>query len=408
MNEELINIRNQFPILKQFINGKRLVYLDNAATSQKPKLVLKKIQYYYTRFNANVHRGIHTLSQEATNLMEETRSFIHKFINSKFQNEIIFTKGSTEGINLVAHGIQNLIHKNDEILISQLEHHSNIVPWQILAEKKQAKICVIPINTNGDLILDNLDLLITEKTKIIAISAISNALGTINPVEIIIKAAHKKGALILIDAAQAIAHQKIDVQKWDCDFLVFSGHKMYGPTGVGILYGKKELLKYMIPYQTGGEMVKEVTLEKTTYQDIPLKFEAGTPNIEANIVLKDSINFINSIGFPIIENHESKLKNYLLEKLKELKFIKIYAKKVKKQSGVISFNMILDGITSTDVGYILDQQGIAVRTGNHCAQPIMNFFNISGTIRASFAIYNTIDDINKLINGLKKSYSMLK
>lgn len=404
---DISNIRNEFPILDRSINGNPLVYLDNAATSQKPKIVLNKIQQYYTSFNSNVHRGLHTLSQEATSLMEKTRKIVHQFINSKYEHEIIFTKGTTEGINLIAYGIQDQIKKNDEILISYLEHHSNIVPWQILAQRKQAKISVIPIDSNGDLILEYLDKLINDKTKLVAINAISNTLGVINPIEIIIEKAHKKGAYVLIDAAQAVAHQKIDVQAWNCDFLVFSGHKMYGPTGVGILYGKEKLLDIMIPYQSGGEMIKEVTFKKTIYQELPFKFEAGTPNIEANIVLKDAIDFINSIGFNLIQKHENEIVNYVTTHLESLDFIKIYARNAKKRSGIVSFNFKFDKVSSADVGFILDKQGIALRTGHHCTQPIMDFFNVGGMIRSSFGIYNTKKDINKLIEGLKKSYSML-
>lgn len=408
MKFNIENIKNEFPIFKELINGLPLIYLDHAATSQKPKIILDKIQEYYKKINSNVHRGTYTLSEKSTFLMEQTRNKIHQFINSQYEHEIIFTKSATEAINLVAYGIQDKIKKNDEILISYLEHHSNIVPWQILAKKKQAKIQIIPIDNNGDLLLENLDQLINEKTKIIACTAISNALGVVNPINIIIKKAHEKNVKVLIDASQAISHYQIDVKKLNCDFLVFSGHKMYAPTGVGILYGKEKLLNEMCPYQSGGEMIKKVTFEKSTYQDLPFKFEAGTPNIEANIVLKYAIDFINSIGYNIIQKHENQLINYLTKELESLNFIKVYSKKAKKRAALISFNVLLNGISPFDVGSILNKEGISVRTGHHCSQPIMNFFQIPGTIRASFGIYSSKEDIKKLIQGLKKAYKMLK
>lgn len=408
MNFNIKNIKYQFPIFKQLINGNPLIYLDHAATSQKPKIILDKIKKYYTKFNSNVHRSTYTLSEQATNLMEESRKKIHKFINSKYTHEIIFTKNTTEAINLVAYGIQDEIKKDDEILISYLEHHSNIVPWQILTKKKQAKLQIIPINHNGDLILDNLNTLINKKTKLIACTFISNALGVVNPINIIIKKAHQQGIKVLIDAAQVISHYPIDVQKLNCDFLVFSGHKMYAPTGVGILYGKEKFLDQMQPYQSGGEMIKTVTFQKTTYQDLPFKFEAGTPNIEANIVLQYAIDFINSIGYKIIQNHENQLVNYLTTELEKLDFIKIYAKKAKQRACLVSFNVLLKNTSPFDIGTILNKEGIALRTGNHCSQPIMDFFNIPGTIRASFGIYSSKEDINYLIKGLKKAYEMFK
>jgi cysteine desulfurase/selenocysteine lyase len=405
---DIHSIKQQFPIFNRKINNKSLVYFDNAASSQKPRVVLDAIQNYYTEFNANVHRGIHTLSQEATELMEESRNSVQKFINAKKNHEIIFTKGTTEAINLVAHGIQDWIKKDDEIIISHLEHHSNIVPWQLLAERKQAKIKVIPIDENGDLVIEEYRKLLSEKTKIVTVNYISNALGVVNPIQEIIESAHRLGSLVLIDAAQAVPHTSIDVQQLDCDFLAFSGHKMYAPTGVGILYGKEELLEKMIPYQGGGEMIKEVTFEKSTFQELPFKFEAGTPNIEANIVLKTAIDFIHSIGYDVIKTHENNLLNELTRQLSEFEELTIYAKNAKNRAGAISFNLNLDGVSSSDVGFILDKQGIAVRTGHHCTQPIMQHFGISGTVRASFGVYNTFEDIEILIEGIKKTIKMLR
>lgn len=406
MKFDLDNIRSQFPILTREVNGHPLIYLDNAASSQKPRVVLEAIQNYYSKFNANVHRGIHTISQEATEMMENSRKKVRAFINAKHDYEVLFTKGTTEGINLVAMSIAHLIKENDEILITEIEHHSNIVPWQILCQKTGAKLKFIPLKQDGTLDMDNLDHLITDKTKLIAINQVSNALGVINPIESIIEKAKKVGAWTLIDAAQSSPHLSIDVQKLDCDFLVFSGHKMYAPTGVGILYGKEEILNQLPPFHGGGEMIEEVWMEKSTYAGLPFKFEAGTPNIEANIVLGDAIDFINSIGIDQIQKHEDELLNYTHQKLSELDEVIIYAENAKR-AGAISFNLNIDGVHPSDVGMILDKKGIAVRTGHHCAQPIMRKLGIKGTVRASFAVFNTKEEIDQMIDGIKLAIKML-
>ncbi|WP_295841368.1 cysteine desulfurase [uncultured Apibacter sp.] len=408
MTEKLKDIKKQFPILEQQVNGKTLVYLDNAATTQKPISVINAEEQYYKTINSNVHRGIHTLSQLATVEMEESRKSVQEFLNAKKDYEIIFTKGTTDSINLVANGIENLVNEGDEIIISNLEHHSNIVPWQFLAERKKLRIKVIPVDDNGDLIMDEFDRLLSDKTRIVSINHISNALGVVNPIEEIITKAHKAGAYVLIDGAQAVSHRKIDVQALDVDFYVFSSHKLYGPTGVGILYGKENLLDSMKPYQGGGEMIKEVTFEKTTYADLPFKFEAGTPNIAGNIVLKNAIEFIQAIGYKTISKHEDTILKYAKDKLSQIDDIIIYAQKAKYCSGALSFNLNLDNVHSSDVGFILDKQGIAVRTGHHCAQPIMKRFGIKGTVRASFAVYTMKEDIDKLIEGVYLTQKMLK
>ena len=406
MKFDLDNIRSQFPILTREVNGHPLIYLDNAASSQKPKVVLEAIQNYYSEFNANVHRGIHTISQEATEMMENSRKKVRAFINAKHDYEVLFTKGTTEGINLVAMSIAHLIKENDEILITEIEHHSNIVPWQILCQKTGAKLKFIPLKQDGTLAIEDLDDLITEKTKLIAINQVSNALGVINPIESIIEKAKKVGAWTLIDAAQSSPHLSIDVQKLDCDFLVFSGHKMYAPTGVGILYGKEKVLNQLSPFHGGGEMIEEVWMEKSTYAGLPFKFEAGTPNIEANIVLGDAIDFINSIGIDQIQKHEDELLNYTHQKLSELDEVIIYAENAKR-AGAISFNLNIDGVHPSDVGMILDKKGIAVRTGHHCAQPIMRKLGIKGTVRASFAVFNSKEEIDQMIDGVKLAIRML-
>ena len=408
MNEDLKDIKNIFPILNQLVNGKPLVYLDNAATTQKPISVIEAEEKYYKTINSNVHRGIHTLSQLATVEMEESRKSVQQFLNAKKDYEIIFTKGTTDSINLVATGIEPLLNEGDEIIISNLEHHSNIVPWQLLAERKNLKIKVIPADDNGDLMMDEYDRLLSEKTKIVAVNHISNALGVVNPIEEIISKAHKMGSYVLIDGAQAVSHRKVDVQNLDADFYVFSSHKLYGPTGVGILYGKENILESMKPYQGGGEMIKEVTFEKTTYADLPFKFEAGTPNIAGNIVLKNAIDFVQTIGFKNISKHEDEIMKYAKNKLSQLDNIIIYAQNAKHTSGALSFNLDIENIHSSDVGFILDKQGIAVRTGHHCAQPIMQRLGIKGTVRASFAIYTTKEDIDQLIVGMNLAQKMLR
>ncbi|MBC7557035.1 MAG: cysteine desulfurase [Chryseobacterium sp.] len=405
---DLQNIRSQFPILNQKINGKQLVYLDNAATSQKPLSVLNVWEKYYKEINANVHRGIHTLSQLATAEMELSRQKIQKFINAKHDYEVIFTKGTTEGINLIAYalGNSNWVKKDDEIIISYLEHHSNIVPWQMLCERTGAKLRVIPMDENGILQIDVLDSWLSEKTKIVSVNQVSNALGVINPIEEIIKKVRKNSsAYILIDGAQSVVHFEIDVQKMDCDFFVFSGHKIYAPMGTGILYGKEEILNKLQPFHGGGEMIAICTFEKTTYAGLPFKFEAGTPNVGGNIALGAGVDFMNEIGIANIQEHENELLEYGQKKLLEIEGLKIYGEKAKR-TGVISFNLEGVGISS-DVGMILDKLGIAVRTGHHCTQPIMDYFKIAGTVRASFAVYNTFEEIDVLAEGVRKAQRML-
>jgi cysteine desulfurase/selenocysteine lyase len=380
------------------------VYFDNGATSQKPQVVIDAISKYYSEINANIHRGVHTLSQLATDAYEVSRNTIHNHINAKYNHEIIFTSGTTFGINLVANGFASLLKAGDEVMVSALEHHSNIVPWQFLCEKTGAKLVVIPMNEKGELVISEFDKLLSEKTKIVTVNHISNALGTVNPIEYIIKKAHGVGAAVLIDGAQATPHLRPDVQALDCDFYVFSGHKICGPTGVGILYGKEEWLRKLPPYQGGGEMISEVTFEKTTYVDLPHKFEAGTPNIEGGIVLGTAIDYMNSIGFENIAAYEQELLDYGTKRLQEIEGLIIYGTGENKAS-VISFN--IDGIHPYDIGTIIDKLGIAVRTGHHCAQPIISFFNIPGTIRASFAFYNTKEEIDIFVEAVKKAQMML-
>lgn len=403
---DLQNIRSQFPVLSQKVNGKDLVYLDNAATSQKPLSVLNSWEKYYQEINANVHRGIHTLSQLATEEMELSRRKVQKFINAKNDFEVIFTKGTTEGINLIAYSLTNLIKENDEIIISYLEHHSNIVPWQMLCERTGAKLKVIPMDENGILQLDFLDENLSERTKIVSVNQVSNALGIVNPIEeIIAKTRANSDAIIVIDGAQSAPHFDIDVQKMDCDFFVFSGHKMYAPMGTGILYGKEEILRKIQPFHGGGEMIATCSFEKTTYADLPFRFEAGTPNVGGNIALGAAVDFIENIGQEHLQNHENALLDYAQKQLLQIEGLKIYGEKAHR-TGVVSFNLEGIGISS-DVGMILDKLGIAVRTGHHCTQPIMNFFNIAGTVRASFAVYNTFEEIDILFEGVKKAQKML-
>ena len=398
------DIRQDFPILSRTVNGKPLIYFDNAATSQTPQVVIDSIVDYYSKYNANIHRGVHSLSQEATDIYEQARFKIQQHFNAKFAHEIILTSGTTHGINLVANGFSSILKKGDEVIVSALEHHSNIVPWQMLCEKTGAQLKVIPMNQEGELVLSEYDNLLTDKTQLVFVNHISNALGTINPIEEIIQKAHQVGAAVLIDGAQACPHMKADVQKLDADFYVASAHKMCGPTGVGMLYGKENWLNKLPPYQGGGEMIAEVTFEKTTYADLPHKFEAGTPNISGGIAFGAAIDYMNGIGFENISKYEQELLDYGTQQLMQIDGLKIYGTTTHKTS-VISFN--LEGIHPYDVGTILDKLGIAVRTGHHCAQPIMDFYNIPGTIRASFAFYNTKAEIDALVSGVKKAKMML-
>lgn len=397
-------IRKDFPILSRKINGKPLVYFDNAATSQTPRQVIDVIVDYYSNYNANIHRGVHSLSQEATDQYEQARKKVQKHFNARFAHEIIFTSGTTHGINLVAHGFSSFLKKEDEIIVSALEHHSNIVPWQMLCEHTGAVLKVIPMNLDGELVMTEYDTLLSDKTKLVFANHISNALGTINPIEDIIKKAHAVGAAVLIDGAQACPHIKPDLQALDVDFYVASAHKMCGPTGIGMLYGKESWLKKLPPYQGGGEMIAEVTFEKTTYADLPHKFEAGTPNICGGIAFGAAIDYMNAIGFDDIAAYEHELLKYATKKLLGIDGLKIYGTSAHKTS-VISFN--LNGIHPYDVGTILDKLGIAVRTGHHCAQPIMDYFKIPGTVRASFSFYNTKQEIDVLVEAVKKARLML-
>ncbi len=403
---DIQEIRSQFSILNQEVNGKPLVYLDNAATSQKPNSVLEVWDRYYKELNANVHRGIHTLSQLATEEMELSRRKIQKFINAKNDFEVIFTKGTTEGINLIAYILTQKLKKDDEIIISYLEHHSNIVPWQLLCERTGAKLRVIPIDENGILQLDYLDEFLSEKTKVVSVNQVSNALGIVNPVEeIIAKTRANSDAYIVIDGAQSAPHFTIDVQKLDCDFFVFSGHKMYAPMGTGVLYGRQEILEDLPPFHGGGEMIAVCSFDATTYAGLPFKYEAGTPNVGGNIALGAAIDFIKKVGQENIQNHENALLDYAQRQLLEIEGLKVYGEKAHR-TGVVSFNLEGIGISS-DVGMILDKMGVAVRTGHHCTQPIMDFFNIAGTVRASFAVYNTFQEIDLLVEGVKKAQRML-
>ena len=401
---DLQKIRADFPILSQKVNGKPLVYFDNGATSQKPKVVIDAITKYYEEINANIHRGVHTLSQLATDAYEVSRGKIQQHINAKFSHVVIFTSGTTHSINTIANGFASILKVGDEVLVSALEHHSNIVPWQMLCERTGATLKVIPMNENGELIISDFDKLLSKKTKIVTVNHISNALGTINPIEYMIEKAHQVDAAILIDGAQAVPHLKPDVQSLDCDFYVFSGHKICGPTGVGILYGKEAWLRKLPPYQGGGEMIATVSFEKTTYADLPHKFEAGTPNIEGGIVLGTAIDYLNEIGFDNIAEYEHELLDYATSKLLEIDGLKIFGT-AKEKTSVISFN--IEGIHPYDFGTIIDKLGIAVRTGHHCAQPIMDFYQIPGTIRASFAFYNTKEEIDIFVEALQKAKMML-
>jgi len=392
-------IRADFPILHQDINGKPLIYFDNAATTQKPKTVISAIKNYYEGYNANIHRGLHSLAEKATAAFEETRKTFQHFINANEVEEIIFTKGTTDSINLVAQAYgRKFIGENDEILISGMEHHSNIVPWQMLCEATGAKLKVIPVQPDGSISLEDVSALINHKTKLVSVVFASNSLGTINPVKEIASIAHEAGAVMMVDGAQAASHCEVDVQDLDCDFFATSGHKMYGPTGSGILYGKRAILESMSPYQGGGEMIRDVSFEKTTYNDIPYKFEAGTPNIADIVALKAAAEYINEIGKAHIMQHERELTKHAHEVMAEVPGINFYGTTAEKVS-VVSFT--LDTVHPYDVGMMLDAKGIAVRTGHHCTQPLMDHFGIEGTIRASFSVYNTKDEITRLADGLK-------
>jgi len=399
------NIRSQFPALSQKVYGKQLVYLDNAATTLKPLCVIDELKRYYEHENSNIHRGTHYLSQKATEAYEEARQFIAQTLNAEFPEEIIFVRGTTEGVNLVANSFARaFLQPGDEIIISAMEHHSNIVPWQMVCEDKEAILRVIPILDNGFLDLDEFKNLITPKTKLLAITHMSNAMGIINPIRDIIKIAHEKGIKVLIDGAQGIVHTPVDVRDLDCDFYCFSGHKLYAPMGIGVVYGKKSIMQLMPPYQGGGEMIKEVTFEKTTYNDLPFRFEAGTPNVSAVLGLRKALEFINSVGIDNIRSHEDQLLHDATDQLMLIPGIKIYGTHPQK-AGVVSF--LAEGVHPYDLGVLIDKMGVAVRTGHHCAQPLMNRFGIPGTVRASFAMYNTSQEIDVFIQAVKKAIAML-
>lgn len=398
-------IREDFPALRQLIYGRNLIYFDNGATSQKPQFVLDAINTYYSKDNANIHRGVHHLSQKATSEYENARKFIANYIHAKSSDEIIFTKGTTDAINLVAWSFGELLNPGDEIIISAMEHHSNIVPWQMLCERKDCVLKVIPINQKGEIIQEEYDKLLSEKTKLVAITHISNSLGTINPIEEMIRKAHAVGAKFLVDGAQSIQHKAIDVQALGCDFFVFSGHKVFGPTGIGVLYGKEALLEKMPPYQGGGDMIQKVTFERTTYNQLPYKFEAGTPHIAGGICLGKALEYLSQFDIAAIEAHEKMLADYAQDLLMTFEDMHIIGE-AKKKTSVVSF--VVEGIHPFDLGTLLDKQGIAVRTGHHCTQPLMDFYKIPGTVRASFAFYNTKEEIDTFIAALDKSISMLK
>ena len=404
MNFDVENIRKDFPILSKKINNKPLIYFDNAATSQTPTSVINSISNYYNNYNANIHRGVHSLSEEATQDFESARTKIKEHFNAGDTKEIIFTSGTTHSINIVANGYTDILKSGDEIIVSGLEHHSNIVPWQMMTKKNNAKLKVIPLKENGELDLKVFENLISDKTKLVFVNHVSNALGVINPIEKIIEIAHKNGAVVLIDGAQSSAHFDIDLQKLDVDFFTASAHKLCGPTGIGFLYGKKELLDLIPPYMGGGEMISDVTFEKTTYADLPHKFEAGTPNISGAIAFGYALDYLNNIGLDNIKKYEDYLLEYATNKLKEIDGMIIYGDTTNKTS-VISFN--IEGLHAYDIGSILDKFGIAVRTGQHCAQPIMDYFKISGTVRASFSFINTIEEIDELIKAITFAKQML-
>jgi cysteine desulfurase/selenocysteine lyase len=398
-------IREQFPILSRKIRGKDFVYFDNAATTLKPQRVIDRVNLHYAQESANIHRGVHFLSEYGTMEYEKTRETVQKFLNAKESKEIIFTKGTTDSINLVASGFaQTKLKAGDEIMISTMEHHSNIVPWQLAAERAGAKIVEIPINNDGEILLDEYKKLLNEKTKLVSIVAISNTLGTINPIKEMISLAHAVGAEVMVDGAQAVAHQKIDVQDLDCDYFAFSGHKIFGPTGIGILFGKEALLDSLPPYQGGGDMIDRVTIQKTTYNELPFKFEAGTPNIAGGIALNEAIEFVNEIGLDQIAAYEQTLLEYATERLLKIEGLKLIGT-AKQKASVNSF--VIEGVHPHDLGTLLDQQGIAVRTGHHCTQPLMDFFKIPATTRASYSIYNTTEEIDGLVMGIQKAKELL-
>jgi cysteine desulfurase/selenocysteine lyase len=398
-------IRNEFPALRQLVYGKNLIYFDNGATSQKPQVVLDAINRYYSKDNANIHRGVHFMSQKATTEFEAARIVIQKYLNAKKSEEVIFTKGTTDGINLVANSFGELLSAGDEIIITAMEHHSNIVPWQMLCQRKNLTLRVAPINKKGELIIEEFDKLLNSKTKLVAVTHISNTLGTINPVKELAQKAHAVGAKILVDGAQSIQHMPIDVIDMDCDFFVFSGHKVFGPTGIGVLYGKETLLDRMPPYQGGGDMISKVTFERTTYNELPFKFEAGTPHIAGGICLGEAIKFLSGLDIVAIQKHEKELADYAQDMLDTFEDMTIIGE-AKKKTSVVSFSM--EGVHPFDIGTLLDKQGIAVRTGHHCTQPLMDFFGIPGTVRASFAFYNTREEVDTFIAAVEKSINMLK
>jgi cysteine desulfurase / selenocysteine lyase len=397
---DIAAIRKDFPILHQQVNGKPLVYFDNAATTQKPQAVLDALSHYYGEYNSNIHRGIHFLAEKATSAFEETRKSLTEFINAESPEQVIFTYGTTDGINLIANTFgRKFINQGDEIIISTMEHHSNIVPWQMLCEEKGCILKIIPISESGELDMEAFEQLLSHKTKLVSVVHVSNSLGTINPVKEIIAKAHKVGAKVLIDGAQATSHLDIDVQDLDVDFYVFSAHKLFGPTGMGVLYGKRAILEEMPPWRGGGEMIKEVTFEKTTYNELPYKFEAGTPNIADVIAVKSAVDYINKLGKKNIRDYEDELLAYATQKLSAIEGLKIVGT-AKDKVSVISFT--IDGIHPQDIGIMLDQQGIAIRTGHHCTQPLMQWYGIPGTARASFAVYNTKEEIDLLVAGIEK------
>ncbi len=398
-------VREQFPALRQQIYGKNLIYFDNGATSQKPQLVLDAINKYYSKENANIHRGVHFMSQRATTDYEAARKRIQLYLNAKKSEEIIFTKGTTDGINLVANSYGELLQAGDEILITEMEHHSNIVPWQMLCERKNLTLRVAPINKRGEIIEEELDKLLTKKTRLVALTQISNTLGTINPIKEIVKKAHAVGAKVLVDGAQSIQHTKVDVRDLNCDFFVFSGHKVFGPTGIGVLYGKEDLLDRMPPYQGGGDMIAKVTFERTTYNELPFKFEAGTPHIAGGICLGTAFEFLESLDMKAVEQHERELQKYAEDMLETFEDLHIIGT-AKNKTSVVSF--VIEGLHPFDIGTLLDKQGIAVRTGHHCTQPLMDIYKIPGTVRASFAFYNTREEIDFFIKALEKSLHILK